>query len=91
MPPTTAERIRELEAELAELKGQEARPEARPFTLAEVRAMPREEVEAEWERVQATIVRAADEDAPTASERLRRGYGEARDGMEIYKERRNKA
>jgi len=46
-----AQKIRELERELAELKGEEPRP----LTPARIRAMPREEVEEHWERVRATI------------------------------------
>jgi len=50
MPDLDAQ-IREKEAELAELRGQ--RP--RPLTLKEIRAMSKEQVDAEWERVKASL------------------------------------
>lgn len=85
--PENAERIRELEAELAELKGQEPRP----LTPAEIRAMSAEEVAERWEAVKATILDPGDGagDVPSPTERLRRGYGDG-DGDQIRRARRNK-
>jgi len=51
MPDDLDAQIREKEAELAELRGQ--RP--RPLTLAEIRRMSKEEVDAEWERVKSSL------------------------------------
>ncbi len=51
MPDDLDSRIRAAEAELAELRGQ--RP--RPLTLAEIRSMSKEQVDAEWQRVKASL------------------------------------
>lgn len=80
-----ATRIRELEAELADLKG----VEPRPMTLAEIRALSPEEVEHHWERVKRTIL-ADGEEAITPDERMRRGYAEAGSPAAVREARRNK-
>jgi hypothetical protein len=84
-------RIRELEAELEALRGEEPRP----MTLAEIRALSPEEVEVHWERVRRTIL--ADQEGPvTPMERLRRAYGGAEgadalaSGAAVREARRNK-
>jgi len=85
-------RIRELEAELAELRGEEPRP----MTLAEIRALSPEEVEVHWERVRSTILADRETEEVTPMERLRRAYGGAEGadalatGAAVREARRNK-
>ena len=83
-----AEKIRELEEQIAELKG----AEPRPLTPAEVRAMSPEEAAERWEAVKATIAiaTASEGPAPSATERLRLGYAQADDPDQVRRERRNK-
>jgi len=89
MPDDLDAQIREKERELAELRGQ--RP--RPLTLAEIRHMSKEEVDAEWERVKTAISNdPVDDDKIThsgAKARLERGYEQQPDGMTVRRQRRN--
>ena len=65
------ERIRELEGELAELKG----GETKPLTLAEIRAMSREEVERRWDEVKAGLAGAPDQETTPAAPAAPAGLG----------------
>ncbi len=74
--PDLDQRIREMERDLAELRGQ--RP--RPLTLAEIRRMSKEEVDAEWERVKSSLAAEPREEKishASARENLRRGFEES--------------
>ncbi len=66
MPLTDEQRRRrqELERELADLRAQD---DERPLTIAEVKAMSREEVEREWERVKRTLASAPEPGRPEPS------------------------
>ncbi len=75
MPDLDAQ-IREKEAELAELRGQ--RP--RPLTLAEIRHMSKEEVDAEWERVKSSLSSEPADDKisrESARAHLERGFADS--------------
>jgi len=76
MPDDLDAQIRAAEAELAELRGQ--RP--RPLTLAEIRKMSKEEVDAEWERVRSSLAaEPRDEKISRESARahLERGFADS--------------
>ena len=70
MPDDLDVQIREKEAELAELRGQ--RP--RPLTLAEIRRMSKEEVDAEWERVKSSLAAEPREDKDKVSRESARAH-----------------
>ena len=75
-PDDLDSRIRAAEAELAELRGQ--RP--RPLTLAEIRAMSKEEVDAEWQRVKSSLAAEPREDKisrESARAHLERGFADS--------------
>lgn len=77
MPPDDLDaQIREKERELAELRGQ--RP--RPLTLAEIRAMSKEEVDREWGRVRSSLAAEPREEKisrASARAHLERGFADS--------------
>src|SRR4051794_22961780 len=62
---TRQDRIAALEAELRELRS-DAGGEDRPLTLREIRALSKEQVEAEWQRIQKSLAAADDATAETS-------------------------
>lgn len=88
-----AERIRELEAELADLKDEEPRP----LTLKEIKAMTPEQIKAEMKRMARARASEADDDAGDADKepvrgtaRMARGFAARPDPMKVHNERRGK-
>jgi hypothetical protein len=87
--PSKQDRIQELERELAELRGDD-----QPLTLAEIRSMSKEEVDANWARVQRSLARVDDPDNASAAAGAEKPAASLAGGARIakaYAERRDSA